>query len=78
MNKITTEIFERAYQSYLCGADTYTYKFSSKINIMIKKYLDAIKFLEQNKLIIIKLLSEDKAKISLTENGIEYGNNISI
>lgn len=78
MNKITTEIFERAYQSYLCGGDIYTYRFSSKSVIMMKKYNDAIKYLEENELIEVKFLSEDKARIILTEKGIEYGNSISI
>ena len=44
MNKITTTIFERAYQSYLCGGDIYTYRFESKSSLMTKKYTDAIKY----------------------------------
>lgn len=78
MNKISKEIFERAYQSYLCGGDIYTYVFSSNSEIMQKKYKDAINFLEKNDFIEVKLLSEKKAKISLTENGINQGNNMSI
>lgn len=78
MNKIAKEIFERAYQSYLCGGDIYTYRFSSKSEIMLKKYNDAIKYLEENNLIEVKFISEEKAKIFLTEKGIEEGNAMSI
>ena len=74
MNKITNEIFERAYQSYLCGGDIYTYRFSSKSAIMLKKYNEAIKYLEENNLIEIKFLSEEKVKVCLTEKGIKEGN----
>lgn len=78
MNKLTTTIFERAYQSYLCGGDVYTYRFESKSPLMTKKYNDAIKYLEDNNLVIIKLMSEDKVKMCLTDKGIEYGNSMSV
>lgn len=78
MNKITTTIFERAYQSYLCGGDVYTYRFESKSHIMTKKYNDAIKYLEDNELVIVKFKSEDKVRLTLTDKGIEYGNSISV
>lgn len=78
MNKITTTIFERAYQSYLCGGDVYTYRFESKSSIMLKKYNDAVKYLEDNELIEVKFISEDKVRLSLTEKGIDYGNSISV
>lgn len=78
MNKISKEIFERAYQSYLCGGDTYTYRFSSKSEIMLKKYNDSIKYLEQEGLIKVKFISEEKVKLFLTEKGIEEGNAMSI
>lgn len=78
MNKIATEIFERAYQSYLCGGDIYTYRFSSKSEIMLKKYNEAINYLKENELIEVKFISSDKVKLNLTQKGIEYGNSISI
>ncbi len=78
MNKITTTIFERAYQSYLCGGDIYTYRFESKSSLMIKKYTDAIKYLEDNELVIVKFMSKDKVRLTLTSKGIEYGNSISL
>ena len=78
MNKITTTIFERAYQSYLCGGDIYTYRFEFKSPLMTKKYTDSIKYLEDNDLIIVKFMSEDKVRLVLTDKGIEYGNSISV
>ncbi len=78
MNKITTTIFERAYQSYLCGGDVYTYRFESKSPLMTKKYNEAIKYLEDNELVIVKFMSEDKVRLSLTDKGIDYGNSMSV
>ncbi len=78
MNKITTTIFERAYQSYLCGGDVYTYRFESKSPLMMKKYTDAIKYLEDNELVIVKFMSEDKVRLTLTNKGIEYANSMSV
>lgn len=78
MNKITTTIFERAYQSYLCGGDVYTYRFESKSPLMMKKYTDAIKYLEDNELVIVKFMSEDKVRVTLTNKGIEYANSMSV
>lgn len=78
MNKITTTIFERAYQSYLCGGDIYTYRFESKSQVMRKKYADAIKYLEEKELIIVKFMSMDKVRLCLTDKGITYGNSMSV
>ena len=78
MNKVTTTIFERAYQSYLCGGDVYTYRFESKSPLMTKKYNDAIKYLEDNELVIVKFMSEDKVRLTLTNKGIEYGNSMLV
>lgn len=78
MNKLTKNIFERAYQSYLSGGDVYTYKFSSNSDIMKEKYNKAIQYLEENDLIIVKFRSEDKVKIVLTEAGIDYGNSMDL
>lgn len=78
MNKVTTTIFERAYQSYLCGGDVYTYRFESKSPLMTKKYSEAIKYLEDNELVNVKFMSEDKVRLTLTDKGIEYGNSMSV
>lgn len=78
MNKVTSTIFERAYQSYLCGGDVYTYRFESKSPLMTKKYNDAIKYLENEGLVVVKFMSEDKVRLTLTDKGIEYGNSISV
>ncbi len=74
MNNLEKEIFQRAYQSYLCGSDNYSYKFASTSPNMIKKYLSAIKNLEKEELITINFQSEDKVKMLITEKGIDYGN----
>lgn len=78
MNKVTSTIFERAYQSYLCGGDVYTYRFESKSSLMTKKYNDAIKYLENEGLVVVEFMSEDKVKLTLTDKGIEYGNSMSV
>ncbi len=76
MNRLEHEIFDRAYQSYLCGSDQYSYKFKSLSENMLKKYKQALKNLSDNELIEIVLISENKAKLTITEKGINYGNNI--
>ena len=74
MNNLEKEIFQRAYQSYLCGSDNYSYKFASTSENMLKKYNSAIKNLEKEGFITINFKSEDKVKMLITEKGIEYGN----
>lgn len=74
MNNIEKEIFQRAYQSYLCGSDNYSYKFADMSPNMLKKYNSAIKGLEAEGLITINYQSEDKVKMLITEKGIDYGN----
>lgn len=74
MDTLAKTIFERAYQSYLCGSDNYSYKFSSKSPSMISKYNKAIKYLLDNELIIVNFRSDDKVKMTITEKGIDYGN----
>lgn len=74
MTKITQTIFDRAYQSYLCGGDVYTFRFESKSSLMAKKYDQAIKYLEDNNLAEIKFRSDDKVRLTLTEDGIIFGN----
>lgn len=78
MNKITTTIFERAYQSYLSGGNMYTYRFESKSVLMTKKYKDALKYLEEKNFIEIKQIDENKVKLCVLEKGIEYGNSMDI
>ncbi len=78
MDKIARTIMERAYQSYLCGGDVYTYRFESESKAMKMKYDKAVKYLEENKLAEIKFRSDDKVRLSLTDAGIEYGNSMDI
>lgn len=78
MDKITQTIMERAYQSYLYGGDVYTYRFESDSKAMRMKYDKAIKYLEDNDLAVVKFRSEDKVKLALTDNGIEYGNGMDL
>lgn len=78
MDKITETIMKRAYQSYLCGGDVYTYKFESESKPMRIKYDKAIKYLEENNLAVIKFRSDDKVRLSLTDEGIEYGNSMDL
>lgn len=78
MNKITQTIFERTYQSYLCGGDVYTYRFESKSELMKKKYNDAIDLLTSKNLVEVKFKSDNKVRLILTEEGIVYGNSNSL
>lgn len=78
MNKITQTIFDRAYQSYLCGGDVYTYRFESKSHLMTKKYNDAIELLTNKNLVEVKFKSDNKVRLTLTEEGIIYGNSNSL
>ncbi len=74
MNNLEKEIFDRAYQSYLCGSDNYSYKFASSSPNMLRKYNTAIQNLENEGFIKINFRSDDKAKMTITDKGIEYGN----
>ncbi len=74
MNNLEKEIFQRAYQSYLCGSDSYNYKFASLSPNMLRKYDSAVKNLEAEDLITVKYKSDDKVKMFITEKGIDYGN----
>lgn len=78
MDKITQTIMERAYQSYLYGGDVYTYRFESDSASMRIKYDKAIKYLEENNLIIVKFRSDDKVRLSLTDDGISFGNGMGL
>lgn len=78
MNKVTQTIFDRAYQSYLCGGDIYTYRFESKSILMTKKYNDALDLLTSKNLVEVKFKSDNKVKLALTEEGIVYGNSNSL
>jgi len=74
LNNIEKEIFQRAYQSYLCGSDSYSYKFASLSSNMLRKYDSAVNNLESDGLITIKHKSDDRVKLFITEKGIDYGN----
>lgn len=78
MNKLAKIIFERTYQSYLSGGESYIYKFSSNSEIMQIKYDKALKYLKESDLINIELKTESKVKLILTNKGIEYGNSMNL
>lgn len=78
MNENSQMILERAYQSYLYGADKYTYRYESKNPRKIKEYKDTLNYLQDEKLILIHFISDDKARLSLTDFGIDYCNSNSL
>ena len=74
MNKIASEIFDKLYQSYTMGWDVYCFKYNTKNPNQIKRFKDAINELESLGYVNIKFISEDKARMTITDNGIDYGN----
>lgn len=73
MDKLTNIIFERAYQSYLTGGDTYCIKLSSSNPRTIEQYDKALEFLEEQDLIHVVYKSDKKIRLSLTDEGVKYG-----
>ena len=74
MNKIASEIFDKLYQSYTMGGDVYCFKYNTKNQNQIKRFKDAINELESLGYVNIKFISDDKARMTITDNGIDYGN----
>lgn len=74
MNKIASEIFDKLYQSYTMGGDVYCFKCNTKNPNQIKRFKDAINELESLGYVNIKFISDDKARMTITDNGIDYGN----
>lgn len=74
MNKIASEIFDKLYQSYTMGGDVYCFKYNTKNPNQIKRFKDAINELESLGYVNIKFISDDKTRMTITDNGIDYGN----
>lgn len=74
MINTATNIFNRVYQSYLTGGDTYTYYYKTDDENQIKEICNAIKKLENDGLIDIIHQSAKKARMCITPEGITYGN----
>ena len=74
MNKIASEIFDKLYQSYTMGGYVYCFKYNTKNPNQIKRFKDAINELESLGYVNIKFISDDKARMTITDNGIDYGN----
>ena len=72
MNKYESEIFARAYQSYLMGGDIHVVNYNKKPDVN-KKYADAVKALSDAGFIEITFESEIRIKFRLTDKGIDYG-----
>ena len=72
MNKYESEIFQRAYQSYLMGGDLHAVNFNKKPEIN-KKNADAVKSLCDQGLVDITHESEIRIKFRLTDKGIDLG-----
>ncbi len=72
MNKYESEIFDRAYQSYLMGGDLHVVNFNKKPEIN-KKNADAVKSLQEQGLVEITHESEIRVKFRLTDKGIDHG-----
>lgn len=68
------KIFNRVYQSYLTGGDTYTYYFKTDDDQEIQEIIDSIKELENMGLVDLMHYNNKKARMCITSDGISYGN----
>lgn len=75
MSKKAEEIFDKLYQSYMMGGDVYCFRYNTKKDNLIEECKNAVKELEELGYITIKFQSDDKARMTITDSGIEYGNN---
>lgn len=74
MLSTATRIFGRVYQSYLTGGDTYTYYFKTDDPDQIEEIINSIEDLKNKGLIDVLHVSNKKARVSITSDGISYGN----
>lgn len=72
MDQYESEIFSRAYQSYLMGGDLHIVNFNKRPEVN-KKNEAATDSLQKKGLIEITFKSEKRVKFYLTDKGIEYG-----
>lgn len=76
MDKTQQLIFDRLYQSYLTGGDSYSFQFKTENPNKIECYTDAIEKLEEAGYVNILFKSDKKIRMSLTNKGIDYANSI--
>ncbi len=74
MINAATKIFNRVYQSYITGGDTYTYYYKTDDRKEIDEITNAIGELSKNGLVDILYQSDKKARLCITHEGIAYGN----
>jgi hypothetical protein len=77
MTELATCVFARVYQSYLMGADTYSYRYAAEKPTTIEKLKKAISEIEGDGLVTVLFQSEKKTKMCITEQGIDYGSSIT-
>ncbi len=75
MDQKETEIFSRAYQSYLMGGDLHIVNFNKR-NDINKANENAVDHLQELGYINITFKSEKRIKFTLTDKGIEYGSTL--
>ncbi len=75
MDKYENEILSRLYQSYVMGGDVYSYQYKTENSHIAEIKKGAIKLLEERGYLEILSLGDKKARIAITDMGIEYGNN---
>ncbi len=78
MSETEIFIFNRLYQSYVTGGDTYNFIYKTDNKEKISEYCEAIKLLENKGYIHVLFQSDKKTRMSLTDKGIDYGNSIII
>ncbi len=74
MDKNAANIFSRMYQSYVTGGDTYTYQYKTDDPDEIKEKKGAIYSLEEEGYLEILSMGDKKARLAITDKGIDYGN----
>ncbi len=74
MNKNTAKIFSRMYQSYVTGGDIYTYRYNTEAPEEVEIDKGAIHSLEEDGYLSILSMDDRKAKLAITDKGIDYGN----
>lgn len=75
MTVTAKRIFNRVYQSYLTGGDTYTYFYKTTSENEILQINSAIDELKENGLVDIIHQNDKKARMCITPEGITFGNN---
>lgn len=68
------DVFARAYQSYLTGGDSLTFKLAGLDKRKRELYTQAIDSLEKKGIITVLKRGENKIQLSVTEEGIDRAN----